>query len=137
MPAVSLVERNPSVEEYRRLRAAVGWRALPEQTMARGLPGSLFAVCALAEGRVVGTGRIVGDGGVYFYLQDVVVEPAWQGRGVGRLLVGALLDWLREHAPAEAFVGLMAAAGKASFYEPYGFTRRADDAPGMSRVLEG
>ncbi|MFH1468209.1 MAG: GNAT family N-acetyltransferase [Pseudomonadota bacterium] len=135
MPSVIVEERAPSVDEYRRLRAAVGWRALPDETMARGLAGALFSACATAGGVVVGAARIVGDGGVYFYLQDVVVLPVWQGHGVGRLLTEACLGWLRAHAPPGAFVGLMAAAGKAGFYEPFGFERRAPDAPGMCRYL--
>lgn len=93
MPSVIVEERAPSVDEYRRLRAAVGWPALPDETMARGLAGALFSVCATAEGAVVGAARIVGDGGVYFYLQDVVALPVWQGHGVGRLLTEACLGW--------------------------------------------
>jgi GNAT superfamily N-acetyltransferase len=135
MGPVFIAERLPTVEEYRRLRASVGWRALPEETMARGLAGSLFAACALAEGEVVGTGRVVGDGGVYFYLQDVMVVPAWQGRGVGRQVTAALMGWLTAHAPPEAWIGLMASAGKAGFYETFGFRRRTGDAPGMFRIL--
>jgi hypothetical protein len=33
------------------------------------------------DGDAVGCGRVVGDGGVYFYVQDVIVVPGLQGLG--------------------------------------------------------
>ncbi|HNQ24050.1 MAG TPA: GNAT family N-acetyltransferase [Phycisphaerae bacterium] len=129
-----LVERVPTGEEYRALRRAVGWGDVDVAGVARGLAGSLYAVCVECEGSIVGCGRIVGDGGVYFYLQDVVVLPAFQGRGLGARIMGALMGYLDAHAGPGAFVGLMAASGVASFYEKYGFTERPADRPGMFRL---
>jgi hypothetical protein len=45
----------------------------------RGLTHALFTVCALYEGNVIGCGRVIGDGGLYFYLQDIMVLPAFLG----------------------------------------------------------
>jgi len=39
------------------------------------LPRSLFAVVAVAEGEPIGMGRIVGDGAIFFYTQDIAVIP--------------------------------------------------------------
>ena len=101
--------------------------------MARGLAASLFGVVLLsADGETVGCARLVGDGGIYFYVQDFIVAPEHQGRGLGDVLLDEVRGYLGREAPLGAFVGLMAARGKAGFYSRRGFAPRSQDAPGMS-----
>jgi GNAT superfamily N-acetyltransferase len=133
MSAYLLEERAPTVDEYRALRAAVGWNAHTDEATRRGLAGARYSCVVSADGETVGCGRIVGDG-LYLYLQDVIVVPEHQGRGAGTAIMDALLAYLEREAPPGAFVGLMAASGVASFYERYGFERRPDDRPGMFRI---
>jgi len=129
-----LVERDPTVQEYQRLRAAVGWGEMTDEGIAAGLPNALYSVVLELDGEVIGCARIVGDGGVYFYLQDVIVLPEHQGRGQGARLMDALMTHLERSARPGAFVGLMAAIGAEPFYERYGFRRRSEQQPGMFRV---
>jgi GNAT superfamily N-acetyltransferase len=132
-------ERVPTVAELRLLNDAVGWHDLPadDAAVARGLAASLFGVCVICDGETIACGRVIGDGAVYFYLQDVMVKPDWQGMGAGRLVLEAIEGYLRRAAPDGAFVGLMAAAGKAGFYERFGFAARPSDEPGMARHWRG
>jgi len=65
MTSVELVERRPTVEEYVRLIAAVQWKPRDLEAIARALAGSIFAFCAVVEGRAVGMGRVIGDGGLH------------------------------------------------------------------------
>ena len=122
------------VDEYRALRAAVGWSEHTVEAMQRGLAGARFSCVVSLGGEVVGCGRIVGDGGLYLYLQDVIVMPAHQGHGAGTAIMDALIAHLDREAPRGAFIGLMAASGAEPFYERYGFERRPDDRPGMFRI---
>jgi hypothetical protein len=62
-----LVERPPTVEEYRRLREAVGWEHVDVQATEAGLRNALFSVCVIHKDEVIGCGRVVGDGGIYSY----------------------------------------------------------------------
>jgi len=128
-----VVERIPTVEEYLALREAVGWGRLDEQMTARGLTHALFTVCLVHEGNVIGCGRVIGDGGLYFYLQDIIVLPAFQGRGLGIRLMKAIMEYLEEHAYPGAFVGLMAAKDVSNFYTQFGFAIRPPERPGMFR----
>ncbi|MGO8683820.1 MAG: GNAT family N-acetyltransferase [Thermoleophilia bacterium] len=134
-----LAERLPNVTELRRINESVGWHDLPEDdnAVARGLAASLYGVTVTHEGETVACARVIGDGGIYFYVQDVIVKPAWQGHGVGQLLMDALLRYLRRTVPDGAFVGLMAAAGESQFYERFGFVRRDTDEPGMFMIWQG
>jgi GNAT superfamily N-acetyltransferase len=132
--AFELVERDPTVLEYQRLRRAVGWGEMSDEGVAAGLPNALFSVVLELDGEAVGCARIVGDGGLYLYLQDVIVLPEHQGNGYGARLMDALMGYLERTARMGAFVGLMAAVGVEPFYERYGFRRRSDRQPGMFRV---
>ena len=97
-----------------------------------GLKNSLFAVTAFHEDEPVGIGRVVGDGGCFFEMVDIAVLPEHQKRGVGQLIMDAVMAYLLEHAPSSAYVSLMADHGTPTFYERFGFTRaQAPDSSGM------
>jgi len=128
---VTIIERLPTVEEYQTLRQAVGWPAVDGSVVASGLENTLCSVCAVEENAIVGCGRVLGDGGIYFYLQDVIVLPTHQRLGIGRRITDLLMGYVSRHAGHNSFVGLMAAAGVAPFYEAFGFAVRPADRPGM------
>jgi len=128
---IALVERAPTLDEYRRLRASVGWNEVDADGIVAGLSSSLYAVVLERDGEAVGCGRVVGDGGIYLYLQDVIVLPELQGQGWGARIMDAVMQYVEEAARPGSFVGLMAAKDAEGFYLRYGFERRADDRPGM------
>ncbi|WP_120521406.1 GNAT family N-acetyltransferase [Arthrobacter celericrescens] len=130
----TLFGRLPTPEEHRRLAEAVGWsHAFEWETMAAALNGSLAGVVALADGQVIGMGRLVGDGVKFFYVQDLAVLPAYQGQGIGTALLRSLLDYVCRSSPATAFVGLFATEGAQSLYKRDGFT--PGDMRGMFRLI--
>lgn len=132
-----IVERSPTVEEFLSLREAVGWGDAEPEATARGLGGALHTVCVLDGDSVIGCGRVIGDGGLAFYLQDIIVHPDHQGRGLGKQITQRLMDHVHSVARRGSFVGLMAAKGVEEFYERFGFTRRPADAPGMGMKIRG
>jgi len=135
---IRLEERVPSAEDYNRLRRDAGWPEMGLEAAQRFLPASLCAFCALDDGELVGMGRVVGDGGLSFYVQDLIVLKSHQGRGIGAALMTLLVDWIGERAVENTTVGLMSAAGKEPFYHKWGFTSRpaGDLGCGMTRFWE-
>ncbi|QNP61505.1 GNAT family N-acetyltransferase [Streptomyces genisteinicus] len=133
--AYTCLDRLPTPGEHRRLAESVGWEhAFAWETMGASLEGSLAGAVALDGGRAVGMGRLVGDGVKYFYVQDLAVDPAHQGRGIGTALLNRLLGHVARTAPATAFVGLFATDGAVSLYQRDGFAR--GDMTGMFRLVE-
>ena len=74
--------------------------------------------------------RLVGDGSLYFYIQDLVVDPYWQHQGVGRSMAERLEARLAEQASEGAHVLLIAAPDVAGFYANLGYSRLDDDTLG-------
>ncbi|EEL99965.1 Ribosomal-protein-alanine acetyltransferase [Bacillus mycoides] len=83
----------------------------------------------------MGMGRIVGDGAIYFYIQDIVVHPDYQKNGIGKEIMHILVEYLNQNAPDKAFVGLFASQGKESFYEKYDFKDYSPNMTGMFTVI--
>ena len=131
-----IIERIPTVEEYSSLRESVGWHNMAAQPTKSGLDNSLFSVCAIQSGKVIGYGRVVGDGNIYFYIQDIIVHPDHQRKGIGKSIMDAIMNYIHSVAEEGAFIGLMAAADVDPFYERYGFSRRPEDGPGMYMVIK-
>jgi GNAT superfamily N-acetyltransferase len=114
-----LEAKTPEVEQYLALRQSVGWHRLPADTVANSLSSSIFNVCAVHADEVIGFGRVVGDGYIYFYLQDIIVHPDWQGQGIGKAIIQHLYDKVLAVAVPGAFFGLMAANGASPLYEKF------------------
>lgn len=110
-------------EEYNRLRMAVGWYELSPRQARDGLAHTPFVACARVDGVCVAMGRALFDFGYTVYLGDVVVDPAWQGKGIGRRIVENLCQAVLDAAdPGDTLMFFLSAArGKEPFYEKLGF----------------
>ncbi|MDN7891458.1 GNAT family N-acetyltransferase [Burkholderia cepacia] len=111
----------PLVSVYIDIRLAAGLSRKSEQAATIGLKNGLFSVVAYCDGVPIGIGRVIGDGGCFFEIVDIAVLPAHQKKGVGDLIMRALMGYVHENAPPTAYVSLMADHGTPKFYERYGF----------------
>lgn len=119
-----LADNQLTAEDFVRLKVATGFMDRPLQQVEKALKNGLFNVCAICDREVVGMGRLVGDGALYWYLQEIVVLPEYQGKGIGKSIVNHLLEHIENTmVPGTKIdVGLTAVAGKEPFYEKFGFS---------------
>ena len=84
------IEANmPTLEEYKYLCDSVGWTDYMNFEVAEtSLSNSIYCLTVKDNEQIVGMGRIVGDGTIYFYIQDIVVHPDYQKKGIGKPSVG-------------------------------------------------
>ena len=81
-------------EEVLGLYESVGWTGYTcrFECMERAFERSLKIYGAYAEERLVGLIRAVGDGLTVVYVQDLLVHPAYQRKGIGTALLGRILE---------------------------------------------
>jgi ribosomal protein S18 acetylase RimI-like enzyme len=94
----------------------VGWKAHTPDVIRKVFMASTQIVIVRDEAHVVGFGRALSDGVYNAAIYDVVVDPDYQGRGVGRRIMADLLDRLRD----VSCVHLVATTGKEAFYRRVG-----------------
>lgn len=135
MKNITVQLRKPTVAEYQALRNTTGWSSLENETVATALKNDIFSVGVVLQERVIGMGRIVGDGAAYFYIQDVIVHPEYKKQGIGSLIMQEIEKFLEQNAPKNAFIGLMAAEGVEKFYNKYNYRKRPATHPGMFKTI--
>ena len=48
------------------------------------------------RGRLIGLARVMGDGALYFFLADLIVDPAFRGEKLGDRLMRAVTDYFEK-----------------------------------------
>lgn len=128
------VDNGLKAEDFVRLKVTTGFSGSSLEQVEEALRNSLFTVAAVCDGRVVGMGRLVGDGAMYWYLQEITVLPEYQGKGIGTGIVNRLIEYIRNAAIPNTVVDVgLTAKGKERFYEKFGFTLRST---GMGKMME-
>jgi ribosomal protein S18 acetylase RimI-like enzyme len=76
------------------LYTSVGWTtyAKDSASLRKAIENSSFVVSMWDEGKLVGLARCVSDDVSISYIQDILVRPSHQRRGVGRSLVRECLS---------------------------------------------
>lgn len=99
-------------------RAAPLGNKTPEQ-LRTAFSNSMYKCFIYEAGQLVGAGRALADGVDCAYLGDIAVMPSHQGTGLGKAIVGYLVEQTRGHKK----ILLYAVPGKEPFYKRFGFLR--------------
>ncbi len=89
-----LSNERPNSAELVALYASVGWTSYtadPER-LSQAIHDSHFVITAREGKDLVGLARCISDGATIAYIQDILVAPMAQRKGVGRTLAQACLD---------------------------------------------
>jgi len=71
------------------------------------------------EGSQVGFGRVVSDYTVFSWVADIVIEPRFRGRGLGKWMMSCI----KEHPQLRHTQMVLQTRDAHSLYEAYGFSR--------------
>ncbi len=128
-----------TADVFLQLYRAAGWEP-PEKEQVFAALAHTFANFTAYDGEnPVGMVRLLGDGGMSFYLKDFAVLPQYRGKGIGSGLLAAAESYIRTHLPADWAVSLelISTIEAGPFYERHGFEQRpcAWDGPGMFKML--
>ena len=80
--------------EILELYSSVGWTAYTDHpdSLRRGFENSLVILGVYTENDLVGILRAVGDGETIIFIQDILVHPDYQRRGIGTALLKEALS---------------------------------------------
>ena len=126
-------------ELFLALYRSVGWEPPCIEQVQTALQNTLATFTCYDGDRPVGMARVIGDGGMSFYIKDFAVVPSSQGKGGGKCLLTALEQYVKECKPLEWAVSLELISSKdaVDFYERFGFEKRPCDGvgPGMFKMI--
>ena len=90
------------IREYRtynetdilQLYESVGWTAYTDhpEGLRKGFENSMLTLAAYKGEQLLGIIRAVGDGYTVVFVQDILVFPEYQRKGIGSALLQAILD---------------------------------------------
>lgn len=126
-----------SVEDYNKLREAVGWGSLCEEQARAGLNNSAYVISCYDGEKTIGTARVIWDGGYIAYLSDVMVLPECQGLGYGKQMVLRAIQYMKSQLKPNWKIKLvlLAAKDKEKFYEKFGFQERPNKQAGAGMEM--
>lgn len=137
MNNIILLEDKLTAEQFCNLQESVGFGIPNYQQIEKAITNSIYSISAIVNEEVVGIGRLVGDGARIFYIQDVFIKPEYQRKGIGKLIIEKLLEYIKSNGVINSniMVGLMAAKGKEEFYQKLGFGIRPNEKEGNGMMI--
>ncbi|SDI47775.1 GNAT family N-acetyltransferase [Natribacillus halophilus] len=123
----------PDPTEYNDLRLEGGISVKSQEAATVGLKNSLCAVCIYDQKTLIGMGRVIGDGGAFFQIVDIVVKPSYQGQGLAKVIMTELMDFLEQNTYPGSYVSLIADGSANKLYEQFGFKNTYPGSQGMFR----
>ena len=115
-------------DEHMALWESAGWGSLDRELVENSLRGSYATFAVRDGGRIIAMARLIGDGGMAFFLKDLVVSPYYQGNFIrGELKEG----WW-------SYLQLMSAKDKEEFYLKCGYKAHPHEhsGAGFTKVIE-
>lgn len=105
-------------EEVADLLKLVGMAYHTADIHRQAFDNSAVVMFVFDEDRLIGFGRAISDGAYQSAIYDVAILPEYQGKGIGKQLVGEIV----QKCPQGNII-LYAAPGKDKFYERLNFRR--------------
>ncbi len=128
------------VDDFIRLFASAGWGELPQDIVKTALANSYATFSVKSGNKVIAMARLLGDGAMSFFLKDLVVEPEYQGNGIGRTLLAHVEEYIRVRLKFgwEGYLQLVSAKGKEGFYQKLGYATHPHEhsGSGMSKWIK-
>lgn len=135
---IQIKENINDVTEFNLLYDSVGWGAYDKKITQKAMRNTYYSVSIYDDKKIIGYGRLIGDGICFMYIQDVMVIPEYQKRKIGTLIMEKLISKIKEiekrNPDMRTYLG--ASKGKEKFYERFGFITRIDAGLGSGMILK-
>lgn len=136
MMNMHITEEVPQLKEYIDLRFDAGLPEVEESIAETALNRSLLSVLVRdGNDRLIGMGRVIGDGALYFQLVDVMAAASYRDQGLEETIVSELLARLKKIAPSGAEVTVITGVPGIKLYQHAGFKLLYPERYGMAGAV--
>lgn len=115
------------------IRERVNFKYYSIEDVKIALNNTLYNVVIYDNDKPIGIGRVVGDDRIVFFIKDIVVDPDYQNKKIGKLIMEHIFNYISTKACEGAYISLMSTTCCVDFYKKFGFIERPNDdfGPGM------
>jgi GNAT superfamily N-acetyltransferase len=97
------------------------------------LENSLFTVSLYDNEKLIGFGRIVGDGGITYVVSDIMVDEEYQRKGFAEQIMNAIDGYFDENTYEDSYICLIANHPADLLYHKHRFEYLPENKCGMLR----
>lgn len=125
---IIIKENVNNIDEFNLLYDLVGWGSYDNKISQKALSNTYYSVSIYDDDKIIGYGRLIGDGICFMYIHDVMVKPEYQNKKIGTKIMNKIIEKIedikKENSDVRVYLG--ASKGKEGFYKKFGFIERQD-----------
>ena len=123
-------------EQYIEIRNKVEWKGLKDDQYNNIIRNSNYKLSIYNNNELIGMARCITDYGYLYLLCDIMIDPKYQGKGIGKKLVEHFTKYLKYQINDKyAKLYIMSLKGKEEFYNKLGYN--TDAATGLTMIYDG
>lgn len=130
---IKLIYSPPTAEEYVSLRLRSGMGSKDIQRSEIALSNSLLTISLYDGEKLIGFGRIVGDGGITYVVSDIMVDNDYQRKGLAEKIMKAIDYYFEVNAHDDSYICLIANYPADLLYQKHRFEYLPENKCGMLR----
>lgn len=130
---IEIVYSPPTAEDYvsLRLRSGMGRKDIQRSRIA--LSNSLLTISLYDAKKLIGFGRIVGDGAITYVISDIMVDINYQRKGFAEQIMQAIDNYFAMNANGDSYICLIANHPADLLYKKHRFEYLPENKYGMLR----
>jgi len=126
-----VIKKQIPPEIYQNSRIDCGLSNKTDKASQIGLKNSIHSLMIEFDNKIIGIGRIIGDGACFCKIVDICVLTLYQGHGLGKVIMKNLTDFIHHNLPESCYVCLIADDNASFLYERFGFKNTMPESKGM------
>jgi GNAT superfamily N-acetyltransferase len=83
-----------SANDFILLHKKMGMAEYSIEQIKKSMPYNLYSIVAINDYEIIGMGRLLGDGVLLWYINDVLVLKEHQGKVIGKEIVKRLIQYI-------------------------------------------
>jgi ribosomal protein S18 acetylase RimI-like enzyme len=130
---MKMLHDKPKAEDYVSLRLRSGMGNKDLERSRKAILNSLFTVSLYDDEKLIGFGRIVGDGGITYVVSDIMVDENYRRKGLADKIMKEINTYFEENTFDDSYICLIANSPADLLYHKYQFEYLPENKCGMLR----